>query len=102
MQAFIIQVQLVLAALSAFLPLMPDSRRGEAGEILNSLGRALTLGSVVAANYDALAIKLKILRAEIEAMADAGTPATVETIEGAFARVQAASAAFRRAINLEQ
>jgi hypothetical protein len=98
MQAIIVQIQLALGALAALLPLLPGSGREEAARILEAIGRALAAIDLVAENYDDLALKLKVLRAEIEVMAQAGAPAGVEAVEAAFVRVKAASEAFRAAV----
>ncbi len=101
MHAIIVQIQLALGALAALLPLLPGDGREEAARILEAIGRAFAAIDLVAENYDDLALKLKALRAEIEAMAEAGAPAGVEAVEAAFARVKAASEAFRAAVAKE-
>lgn len=53
-----LQLQLLLAALSAFLPLVPDDYRGRAGEILNVAAQAHSAGGAIAANVDDLAASL--------------------------------------------
>lgn len=93
-----LQAQLLLAALSAFLPLVPEAKRGRAAEILEVAGRALAAGAGVAANVDDLAAKLAAVRAEVEAMAAAGRSVTDEELDAAMARVRAASSAFRAAL----
>jgi hypothetical protein len=93
-----LQAQLLLAALSAFLPLVPEARRARAAEILEVAGRALAAGAGVAANVDDLAAKLAAVRAEVEAMAAAGRVVTGEELDAAMARVRAASSAFRAAL----
>jgi hypothetical protein len=98
MSNFLAQVQLVLAALGAFLPLIPDKSRAAAANILNGLADALTLATHASADFDDLAAKLKALRGEVEAMAASGAEASEDEIEAAFARVSAASAAFRAAL----
>ena len=97
MQAFIAQLQLLLAALGAFLPMLPEKNRADATHIFDVLGVALTVSATASANFDDLAIKLKALRAEIEAMGE--KPASAEVMESAFARVRAASTAFRAAVS---
>jgi len=93
-----LQLQMLLAALSAFLPLVPDKLRARAAEILDVAANALAAGAVVAANVDDLAAKLAAVRAEVEAMAAAGRAVTVEELDEALIRVRAASAAFRAAL----
>lgn len=92
------QLQMLLAALSAFLPLVPEGQRQRAAEILDMAAGALAAGGAVAANLDDLARKLAEVRAEVEAMAAVGRAVTAEELEAAMVRVRAASAAFRAAI----
>jgi len=93
-----LQVQMLLAALSAFLPLVPESKRERAGEILELAAKALGAGSVVAPNLDDLAAKLAAVRAEVEAMAAAGRAVTGDELDAAIVRVRSASAALREAL----
>lgn len=90
-----LQLQLLLAALSAFLPLVPAEHRARAGEILDIAAKALSAGAVVAPNLDDLARKLAAIRAEVEAMAAAGQTISADQLDAAMARVRDASAAFR-------
>lgn len=94
----ILQVQMLLAALSAFLPLVPDERRARAAEILDVAAKALAAGGAVAANLDDLAAKLANVRGEVEAMAAAGRAVTADELDAAMGRVRAASGAFRAAL----
>lgn len=94
----LLQLQMLLAALSAFLPLVPDKQRIRAAEILDVAAKALAAGAVVATNVDDLAAKLAAVRAEVEAMASAGRSVTAEELDEALIRVRAASAAFRAAL----
>jgi hypothetical protein len=91
-----LQLQMLLAALSAFLPLVPEESRERAAEVLAVVGKALSAGGAIATNLDDLAVKLAAIRAEVEAMAGRGV--TPEELEGAMTRVRAASAAFREAL----
>jgi hypothetical protein len=93
-----LQLQMLLAALSAFLPLSPDDHRMRAAEILVVAATALAASTAVAANVDDLAVKLAAIRAEVEAMAAAGYAISGEDLEAAMSRVRAASAAFRAAL----
>ncbi|MGE3304303.1 MAG: hypothetical protein AB7M12_14455 [Hyphomonadaceae bacterium] len=95
MRSFLIQLHLLLSALGVLLPLAPPNRRAELGSILETIGAALALGEAAADGADALALQLKTVRLEIEAMAEAGRDAGEADLEAAFARVRAASAAFR-------
>jgi hypothetical protein len=94
----LLQLQLLLAALSAFLPLLPQEHRVRAAEILDVAAKALAVGGAVAANVDDLAVKLAAIRAEVEAMAARGETVSIEQLDAAMARVRAASAAFRAAL----
>lgn len=94
----ILQLQMLLAALPAFLPLIPEEHRLRAAEILDVAAKALAAGGSVAVNLDDLAVKLASIRAEVEAMAAAGRSVSAEELDAAMARVRAASAAFRSAL----
>ncbi len=98
MNALMLQLQMLLAALSAFLPLVPNEKRGRAGEILDVAAKALAAGGSVATNLDDLALKLSDIRAEVEAMVAAGRAATPEELDASMTRVRTASAAFRAAL----
>ncbi|GAM98904.1 hypothetical protein U91I_02540 [alpha proteobacterium U9-1i] len=98
MLALMLQLQMLLAALSAFLPLVPSESRARAAEILDLAAKALAAGGSVAANLDDLAVKLAGIRAEVEAMAAHGRAVTPEELDASMVRVRAASAAFRSAL----
>ena len=93
-----LQLQLLLAALSAFLPLVPAEHGVRAAEILDIVAKALSAGGSVASNLDDLAVKLAAIRAEVETMAAAGREISADELEVAMARVRAASSAFREAL----
>lgn len=95
---WIMQLQLLLTALSALLPFAPEPQRARFAEVLDVAARALAAGGVVAANLDDLAAKLAAVRAEVEAMAAAGHKVSAAELDAAMARVRAASAAFRSAL----
>jgi hypothetical protein len=95
---WIMQLQLLLTALSAFLPFAPEKHRARITDILEVAGKALAAGGSVAANLDDLAAKLAAIRAEVEAMAAAGRAVTADELDAAMARVRTASAAFRAAL----
>ena len=93
-----LQLQMLLAALSAFLPLVAeretrssrrDSRRRRQSARRWRFGRY---------ELDDLALKLSDIRAEVEAMVAAGRAATPEELDASMARVRSASAAFRSAL----
>ena len=98
MPSLILQVQLLLAALSAFLPLVPSRLRTAAAEVLRIAGDALSVGASVAHEVDDLAAKLAAIRTEIEAIAAAGRQVTADELDAALMRVRTASAAFRTAL----
>lgn len=94
----ILQVQMLLAALSALLPLVPSDARARVGEILDVTAKALSVGAAVGANLDDLAGKLAAVRAEVETMAATGRQVTAAELDAAMARVRTASTAFRAAL----
>lgn len=94
----ILQLQMLLAALSAFLPLVPGDSRERAAEVLDTVAKVLAAGASVGADVDDLAAKLAAIRAEVEAMASAGRDVSADELESAMARVRTASAAFRAAL----
>jgi hypothetical protein len=94
----ILQVQMLLAALSAFLPLVPEAQRTRAAAILDLAAQALAAGGAVASNLDDLATKLAGVRAEVEAIAASGRAVTDAEMDAALARVRDASVAFRAAL----
>ncbi len=98
MQALMLQLQMLLAALSAFLPLVPTGIRARAVDILTFAASVLAAGGSVAVNLDDLAAKLAAVRAEIEAMAAAGREVSADELDAAMGRVRDASAAFRAAL----
>jgi uncharacterized protein YukE len=91
-------LQLLLAALSAFLPLVPEQHRVRAAEILDIAAKVLAGGGSVAANLDDLAVKLAAVRGEVEKMAVSGHAVTAEELDAAMARVRTASVGFRDAL----
>lgn len=93
-----LQLQMLLAALSAFLPLVPTDKRSRAAEILDIAAKALAAGGSVATNLDDLAVKLSAIRAEVEAIAVRGESIGADQLDAAMARVRAASADFRSAL----
>ena len=97
MPALILQLQLLLAALGALLPLVPDAQRARLGALFELAGKALSLGAAAAPHVDDLARKLARVRADVEAMAAEGRPVSPDRLDEAFARVTAASRAFREA-----
>lgn len=97
MQALILQLQLLLAALGALLPLVPAKSRARIGELFDLAGQVLKVGDAAARQADDLAVKLAAIRAGVERMAADGVMLTPDRIDEAFERVRAASAAFREA-----
>ncbi len=94
----IVQLQMLLAALSVLLPIIPEENRVRAAEIIDAVAQALAASGAVGANLDDLAAKLAAIRAEVEAMAAAGRAVSAEELESAMTRVRSASAAFRAAL----
>ena len=98
MSSLILQLQLLLASLSALLPLTPAPVRASLGAVLGIAAKALSFSEAAVGPLDDLANKLAAVRAEIEAMAAAGRDATPDELDAAIARVHAASDAFRVAL----
>ncbi len=94
----ILQVQMLLAALSAFLPLVPETQRTRSAAIVDLAAQALAAGGAVATNVDDLAQKLADVRAEVETMAATGRTVTDTEMDAALTRVRVASSAFREAL----
>lgn len=99
MTKLIFQAQLLLATLSALLPLAPPARHDQIAAMLELAAGAIAAGAALAENADDAAAKLAALRRELEVMAASGRPLGVEDLDAALARVRAASAAFRNAIS---
>lgn len=94
----LLQLQVLLGALTALLPLAPDASRARAAEILDMAARALAVGVGAAASLDDLAHKLAAVRAEVEAAAERGGTLTAAELDAAMNRVRTASLAFRTAL----
>ena len=97
MQTLIVQLQLLLAALGALLPLVPEKSRVRIGELFDLAGQVLRVGDAAARQADDLAVKLAAIRADVERMALDGKTLTPNRIDEAFERVRVASTAFRKA-----
>lgn len=97
MHALILQLQLLLAALGALLPLVPEASRAKLAALFELAAQALLLGDRAASAAGDLAHKLARIRADVEAMAAEGRALTPDRIDEAWARVDAASRAFRAA-----
>lgn len=93
-----VQVQLLMGALSALLPLAPEAMREKLAAVLDLAAQALRLTQAAARERDDLAEKLRRIRADIEAIVASGAAITPTRFDEAFARVQAASASFRAAL----
>lgn len=98
MPNLILQLQMLLATLSALLHLLPEDGRTKAAEIVDMVAKALAAGGAVAANVDDLSVKLAVVRTEIESLATSGKQLTADDLDTAMSRVRAASAAFRAAL----
>jgi predicted alpha/beta-fold hydrolase len=97
MLSVITQLELLLAAVSAFMPLVPEAQRPRATQFLTLAAQGLSLGANVATNLDDLADKLALIRAEVEAMAEAGIAVSADQLDAAMSRVRAAAKALRAA-----
>ncbi len=98
MPNLLLQLQLLLAALSALLPLIPSDFRTKAASFLDLAGRALSVSASAAADVSDLADKLATVRAEIETIAAAGRAVTADEFDAVMTRIITASAAFRAAL----
>jgi hypothetical protein len=98
MPHLILQVQLLLAALSALLPLLTADQRARAAAILDLAAGALAAASSVSSNLDDLAARLAEVRDGVESAARTGRAVTADELDAAMARVRAASTAFRAAL----
>ena len=98
MPALILQIQLLLATLSALIPLVPTRVRVAASDLLKLASDALAIGASAAHELDDLAAKLASLRAEMEAIAASGREISSDELDGAMQRVRIASSAFRDAL----
>jgi hypothetical protein len=91
-----LQIDLLLTALSALLPLIPDKHRDKAASILETAGGVADAAVSIGAHWGDLAQRFASLRSEIAAMgARAVTP---DEMDQALQRVREASAAFRAAL----
>jgi len=97
MPAVLMQLQMLLSALSAFVQITPLSAKPRAMEALGFVGRALSAGAAAAEEWDDLSERLRSLRLEVEALAERREPLSPEDLEDALSRVRAASAGFRAA-----
>ena len=77
--------------------LLPDASRTRIAGLFDLAGQVLRIGDRAVAEADDLAVKLAAIRADVETMAAAGVPLTPDRVDEAFARVAAASRAFRLA-----
>lgn len=98
MHPLLLQLQLLLAALSALAPLLPGSGEGPVLRALGFVGQALSAGAAATQDLAVLAGKLKAMREEVEAIAVRETPLAAEELDAALERLRAASAAFRAAL----
>ena len=98
MSSLILQLQLLLGALSALLPLVPVATRASIGPILEIAAKVLSIGEAASADVADLSKKLAAIRAEVEAMAASGHDATAAELDAAAERVRIASDAFHAAL----
>lgn len=97
MQNMLLQIQLLLTALAALLPLAPVAARARLASMLDVAGQALRIGEAAGRHADDLAAKLAAIRRDVERMVESGERITPDRLDEAWARVAAASAAFREA-----
>lgn len=98
MPAVLMQLQMLLSALSAFMQVTPLAAKPRALEALSFVGRALSAGAAAAEEVEDLADRLRVLRLEVEQMAQRREPLRPEELDAALARVRAASAGFQEAV----
>lgn len=98
MPNLLLQLQLLLAALSALLPLIPVDFRSKLASFLDLAGHALSVSASAAADVADLADKLAAVRAEVEAVAAAGRSVTADEFDAVMTRITSASVAFRAAL----
>lgn len=98
MPAVLMQLQMLLSALSAFMQVTPLAAKPRALEALSFVGRALSAGAAAAEEVEDLADRLRVLRLEVEQMAQRREPLRSEELDAALARVRAASAGFQEAV----
>lgn len=102
MQTLIVQLQFLLTALGALLPLVPAQNREKLSELLRMAADALRLGDAVAEEARDVAMKLRAIRLDVEALALNGESIDADKIDHAFERVRAASHALRAALEAAQ
>jgi hypothetical protein len=93
-----VQLQLLLAAVSALLPFAPEAARAKLAGVLDLAAQALRATQAGARELEDLAGRLRAIRTDIERMAEAGQTVSPDRLDEAFERVRAASAAFRAAL----
>jgi hypothetical protein len=89
-----LHIDLLLAALSALLPLVPDKHRARAGDVLHVVSDVTNAAASIGDHAADLAAKLAALRAEVDAMG----AVSASDMDQALTRVREASAAFRAAL----
>jgi len=98
MAAIIFQLQVLLAGLSLLAPLLPEEGRARAAQILAGANAVLAAAGAVGANAEEFALKLGVLRAEVEALAASGRAVSSDEFAAALARVRAGADALRAAL----
>lgn len=97
-QPIFVQVQLLLGAVAALLPLAPEAVRGRIASVLDLAAAALRAVQAGAQELEDLTVKLRAVRADIERMVEDGRSVSPARLDEAFAKVAAASTAFRAAV----
>jgi hypothetical protein len=91
----VLQIDLLLSAFAALLPLVPDKHRARAAEIIQAASDVTRAATAISGGIDALAQKLSALRDDVAAMGERAV--TASELDQAVQRVREASAAFRAA-----
>lgn len=94
----VLQLDLLLAAVSALLPLVPAQHRDRAADILDAARDAANAAAAIGAHLGDLSQNLAGLRSEIDAMGDRAV--TSEDMDRALLGASEASATFREALEI--
>jgi hypothetical protein len=87
-----LQLQLLLAAIAAFLPLAPAHAREKISVVIEAVSRILALGAAKASTPDATTRVLQTVRGEIERMAEEGPALTPDHLDEAMQKIEKAAA----------
>lgn len=98
MPVFLMQLQMLLSALTTVLQHSPLGEKPRAREALDLVASALSAGAAAAEDVHQVSDRLRDLRQEVERLAQRPSPVSPEELESALAQVRAASAGFRAAV----